>query len=78
MTDAANLDSVAVGADEEEAVVTNTQPKFFSALESFHVARAGFRKTMQRRENVHRGGLAQTADIGLGWAGPNNPLHFGS
>jgi len=38
MTDAANLDSVAVGADEEEAVVTNTQPKFFPALESFHVA----------------------------------------
>jgi hypothetical protein len=27
MTDAANLDIVAVGADEEEAVVTNTQPK---------------------------------------------------
>jgi hypothetical protein len=46
VTDAANLDSVAVGADEEEAVVTNTQPKFFSALESFHVARAGFRKAM--------------------------------
>lgn len=58
MTDAANLDSVAVVADEEEAVVTNTQPKFFSALESFHVARARFRKAMQRRENMHDGGFA--------------------
>lgn len=83
MTDAGNLDSVAVGAHEEEAVVANTQPKFFSALESFHVARAGFRKAMQRRENVHSGGLALTADIGLGWinqttTGLNDPLHFGS
>jgi len=58
MTDAANLDSVAVGANEEEAVVTNTQPKFFSALESFHIARARFRKAMERRENMHSGGLA--------------------
>lgn len=78
MTDAADLDSAAVGADEEKAVVTNTQPKLFSALESFHIARARFRKAMQRRENVHSRGLAQTADIGLGWAGPNDPLHFGS
>jgi hypothetical protein len=77
MTDAENLDSAAVGADEEEAVVTNTQPKFFSALESFHIARARFRETMQRRENMHRGGLAQVTDIGPSWAGPNDPPHFG-
>ena len=78
MTDAANFDRVAVGADEEEAVVANMQPKFFSALERSYVARAGFRKAMQRRENVHSGGLAQTADIGPGLTGLNDPLHFGS
>jgi hypothetical protein len=33
---------------------------------------------MQRRENVHGGGLAQAADIDPGGIGPNNPLHFGS
>jgi len=58
MTNAADLDGLAVGADKEEAIVTNTQPKLFSPLESFHVTRARFRETMQRRENMHRGGLA--------------------
>jgi hypothetical protein len=33
---------------------------------------------VQRGEDVHRDGLAQAADIGPGWTGPNNPLHFGS
>jgi hypothetical protein len=41
-----NFDCVSVRADEEKAVVTNPQPKFFSALESFHVPRAGFCKAM--------------------------------
>jgi hypothetical protein len=40
MTDAANLDGVWIGADEEEPVVANAQPKPFSSLEGFHVARA--------------------------------------
>ena len=78
MTGAANLDSVAVGADEEEAVVTNPESKLFSSLEGFHVACARFRKAMQREENMHGGGLAQAADIALGRIGPNDPLHFGS
>ena len=57
MTDAANFDGFGIGADEEESVVANAQPKFSSALESFHVARARFRKAMQRGENMHSGGL---------------------
>jgi hypothetical protein len=47
MTDAANLDGVGIWANEEEAVVANAQPKFFSALERFHIACAGFREAMQ-------------------------------
>ena len=58
MTDAANLDGVGISADEEEPIVTNAEPKLFSPLESFHVARARFRKAMQRGENMHGGGLA--------------------
>lgn len=38
MTDAANLDGVGIGADEEEPVVPNSQPKLFSSLEGFHIA----------------------------------------
>ena len=78
MMDAANLDGIEVGTNEEEPVVTDAQPKLFSALQRFHVARARFRKAMQGRKNVHGGGLAQAADIGLGRLGPDNPLHFGS
>ena len=40
MTDAANLDGVGIWADEEEAVIAYTQPKFVSSSESFHVAHA--------------------------------------
>jgi hypothetical protein len=58
MTNAADLDGVGIGADEEEPVVANAQPKFFSSLESFHIARARFRKAMQPGENMHSGGLA--------------------
>jgi len=32
MTDAANLDGIGIAADEEEAVVANTQSKLFSSL----------------------------------------------
>ena len=71
-----NLDSVGIRADEEEAVVTNAQPKLFSSLESFHIADARFRKAMERRKNMHSDGFAQAADIGPGWTGPNDPLHF--
>ncbi len=77
MMDAANLDHIGIGTDEEEPVVTNAQPKLFSPLECFHVARARFRKAMQRRKNVHGDGLAQATNIGLGGIGPNNPFHFG-
>jgi hypothetical protein len=38
MTGSTNLDGVGIWADEEEAVVTNTQTKFVSSPESFHVS----------------------------------------
>jgi hypothetical protein len=78
MPNAANLDGVSIWADEEEAVVAYTQPKFVSALHSFHVTHARFRKAKERGEDLHRYGLAQAADITLGRIGPDNPLHFGS
>jgi hypothetical protein len=40
MPHAANLDGVRIGAAEKEPVVANSRAKFFSALESLHVARA--------------------------------------
>ncbi len=52
MMDAANLDGIGVGTDEEEAVVANAQTKLISALKRLHVARARFRKAMQSRKNV--------------------------
>ena len=55
MSDAANLDGVAIGADEEEPAVANAQPKLFSSLESFRVARAPLRKAMHRGEKMHGG-----------------------
>jgi hypothetical protein len=38
MTDVTNLDGVGTGTYEEEAVVSDAQPKFVSALEGFHIA----------------------------------------
>lgn len=58
MEDSADLDGVGIVADEEEPIITNPQPKFFSSLESFHVARSGFRETMQCRKDLHGGRLA--------------------
>ena len=78
MTYAANLDGIGIGADEEETVIADAQPEFFSSLEAFHVARARFRKAMQRGENVHGGGLAEAADIAPSRISPNDPLHFGA
>ena len=46
MPDAANLNRVGIWADEEEAVVTNPQPKLFPSLEGFHVAHARFREAV--------------------------------
>jgi len=70
MPHAANLDGVGIWANEEEAVVAYTQPKFVSALHSFHVTQSRLCKTEERREDMHR--------YGFGRIGPNNPLHFGS
>jgi hypothetical protein len=50
MTDAANLDGIGFGADEEEPVVPNPQPKLFSSLERFHIARTDSAK----RNNAER------------------------
>jgi|HubBroStandDraft_1064217.scaffolds.fasta_scaffold277103_2 hypothetical protein len=44
MTDPANFDSVGIWANEKEAVVTYTQAKFVSSLDSFHVTHARLRK----------------------------------
>lgn len=46
MSDSTNLDGVGIRTDEEKPVVTNTQPKFFSTLQSFHVAHSRFREAM--------------------------------
>lgn len=43
-----NLDCVTIGADEEETIIANAQPKLFSSLESFHVAYARFCEAVQR------------------------------
>jgi hypothetical protein len=50
MMDASDFDGIGVRANEEEAIVADAQPKLFSPLKRFHVARAGFRKAMQRRQ----------------------------
>ena len=47
MADAANLDRADIWTNEEEAIVSNAQPKFLSALEGFHVACARFREPVQ-------------------------------
>ena len=38
MPDAANLNGIGIGADEEKPVVPDLQSKFFSSLQSFHIA----------------------------------------
>jgi len=40
MTDAANLDGIGIGTNEEKAVVTNPQAEFVFSSEDFHVAHA--------------------------------------
>ena len=40
MPHAANLDGVGIGADEEQAVIANAQPKLVYSLESLHVTHA--------------------------------------
>jgi len=77
MTDAANLDSVAVCVDEEQAIISDAKPKLVSALESLHVAGARFGEAMQCGENLHRDGLTQAADVASRGIGPRNPFHFG-
>src|SRR5205807_2307465 len=66
------------GADEEEPVVTDAEPEFFSSLECLYVAFAGISEAMQGGENAHGGGLVQVADIGLSRFRPGDALHFGS
>lgn len=78
MKDTANLDSVRSGADEEEPIVSDAEPEFFSSLERFYVAFAGIREAMQGDENAHGGGLVHAADIGLSRFRPDDALHFGS
>jgi hypothetical protein len=44
MEGTANFDGVRSGADEEESVVADAKPEFFSSLERFYVAFAGIRE----------------------------------
>lgn len=78
MTDAAHLDSIRIWTNEEEPIVADAQPQFFSTLESFHVAYARFREAMQGGENLHSDGFAQAADIDPSWIGPHDLFHLGS
>jgi hypothetical protein len=78
MPHAANLDAVSIWTNEEEAVVAYPQAKLVFSLKSLHVADTRLCKTMEYGEDMHRGRLAQVADITFGGIGPNNPLHFGS
>jgi hypothetical protein len=52
MKNPSNLDRVRSGADEEEPVVADAEPEFFSFLESLYVAFAGIREAMQGGENA--------------------------
>ena len=63
MSDAADLESVGIGADEEKSIVAYAQPKLVVTLQGLHVTCARFRKTMQNGKNMHSGGFAQAADI---------------
>jgi hypothetical protein len=63
MADASDLESVGIGADKEEAVVSYAQPKLFVTPQGLHVTSARLRKTMQDGKNMHGGGFAQAADI---------------
>ena len=78
MEDTANFDGAGISAGEEEPVVADAEPEFFFSLESFYVAFAGIRETMQSGKNTHGGGLVQAADIGLGRVCPEDMFHFGS
>jgi len=78
MEDAANLDGVRSGANEEEPVVADAEPEFFSSLESLYIAFAGIREAMQGGEDAHGGGLVQTADIDLSRFSPGDTLHLRS
>jgi hypothetical protein len=78
MANAPDLDCVVIAIDENEAVVSNAQSKFFSALQGFNVTEARFRKSMQCRQNPHRNRFAQSSDIISRGIAPDNPFHFGS
>jgi hypothetical protein len=78
MADASNFDGVGIGADKQEAVVANAQPKFFPALKCLDVTHARLCKAKKRGEDLHRDGLTQAADITFGGISPDNPSHFGS
>jgi hypothetical protein len=76
MENAPNLDRVHSGAEEEEPIVADAKPEFFSSPECPYVGFARLSETMQRSENAHSGGLVQLPDIGFGGFGPDNALHF--
>jgi len=76
MKNTSNLDSLRSGADEEEPVVADAKPEFFSSLECLYVAFAGIREAIQGGENAHGGGLVQAAESAL--AGSVQTMRFTS
>ena len=77
MQDAAHFDGVA-DSDKEEPVIADAEPEFVSSLKRLHVALARFSEAMQGVQNTHGGGLVETANIGFGRVGPDNPHYCGS
>ena len=69
-----NFDGIS-GRGKEEPVIGDAEPEFVSPLKHLHVAFAGLREAVQGGKDTHGGGLVETADIGLGRLGPNDPLH---
>jgi hypothetical protein len=77
MEDAPDFESVS-DLDEEKPVVGDAKPKFVAPLKRLDVALARFSEAMQGVQNTHGSGFIETANIGLGGAGPDDPLHYGS
>jgi len=59
---------------EAEAIVANAEPEFgrLDVLQALHVAFAGGGEVGQGMENAQRGGLIDSAELGLGLVFPSD------
>ncbi len=78
MENTSNLDRVHSGEEEEEPIVADAKPEFFSSPKRLYVALARLSKTMQASENAHGGRPVHAPDVGLRGFSPDDALHFGS